>query len=243
MFAVAIFGMATISSIGIMNQGLYNAQSTLEVSMARNEISAQADALRFIHNAYISENRASGAYTQVWEKIVSLASLTYGDSNLSSFLNEYTENDYCSDIYTNNAVQPQSFTINLRRLDNATVTSAVNSSTLQNIIISSSLHSSGSLSPTSTYPRLIYSGSTDSTLSDTVADLTTTSRSSEFDHTSISRAEGVWVTAVASNIFTGSLGGHQPQFYDFYIRTCWDSPKSTASNKISTIIRLYNPKY
>ena len=57
MFAVAIFSMVAISAVAVMNSGMSNAQGTLESTMARNEIDAQAEALRFIQSSYVAERR------------------------------------------------------------------------------------------------------------------------------------------------------------------------------------------
>ncbi|MBR6122778.1 hypothetical protein IKQ19_04135, partial [Candidatus Saccharibacteria bacterium] len=61
MFAVAIFGMAAIGTISLMNKGLASTQNTLETTMARQEIDAQAEALRFLHSAYLSEPKKADA--------------------------------------------------------------------------------------------------------------------------------------------------------------------------------------
>ncbi|MCQ2568836.1 MAG: hypothetical protein MJ155_00935, partial [Candidatus Saccharibacteria bacterium] len=51
-FAFMVFATVSVASIGIMNSGLNQAQRSLEVTMARNEIDAQAEAIRFIHNNF-----------------------------------------------------------------------------------------------------------------------------------------------------------------------------------------------
>ena len=59
MLSIAIFSLVAIITINMMNDGLNTAQRTLETEMARNEIDAQAEALRFIHNNYVSERQKS----------------------------------------------------------------------------------------------------------------------------------------------------------------------------------------
>ena len=54
MFAVGIFGLAAVGAISLMNRGLATAQNTLEITMARQEIDGQAEILRFLHSAYMS---------------------------------------------------------------------------------------------------------------------------------------------------------------------------------------------
>ena len=72
MFAVGIFGLVSISAISLMNRGLQNAQNALEITMARQEIDTQAEALRFLHEAYIIEKATDDErYTKAWEEIIS----------------------------------------------------------------------------------------------------------------------------------------------------------------------------
>ena len=46
MFAIAIFGLVAILSISSMNRGVVTAETTLEATTARDELNAQAEALR-----------------------------------------------------------------------------------------------------------------------------------------------------------------------------------------------------
>ena len=55
MFAIAIFSLVAVISIAMMNAGVADAERALELVTARNELNAQAEALRFIHSSYISE--------------------------------------------------------------------------------------------------------------------------------------------------------------------------------------------
>lgn len=73
MFAVAVFAMVAVGSLMIMNQGVSTAQRSLEVTLVRQQIQAQAEAIRFIHDAYItSYQQGGGALTGVaaeWPKM------------------------------------------------------------------------------------------------------------------------------------------------------------------------------
>ena len=53
--ALTIFSLVTVITITMMNLGIANAENALEVTTARNELNAQAEALRFIHSSYISK--------------------------------------------------------------------------------------------------------------------------------------------------------------------------------------------
>jgi Tfp pilus assembly protein PilV len=54
MFAVTVFSVVSVGGLAIMNQGTVAAQRSLEISLVRNEIDAQAEALRFLNAAYIA---------------------------------------------------------------------------------------------------------------------------------------------------------------------------------------------
>jgi len=50
-------------------------------------------------------------------------------------------------------------------------------------------------------------------------------------------AEGLWIQAVGSkNPVSGA-----PDFYDFHIRACWQTPGQSAPVTLGTIVRLYVP--
>lgn len=59
-FAFAIFAMVAIGSITVMNQGTASAQRSLEITLVRQQIDAQAEAIRYIHQAYVA-NYQTGA--------------------------------------------------------------------------------------------------------------------------------------------------------------------------------------
>jgi type II secretory pathway pseudopilin PulG len=57
MFAVTVFSLVIVGSLTIMNQGTAAAQRSLEVTLARQQIDAQADTLRFMHDSYVAQYR------------------------------------------------------------------------------------------------------------------------------------------------------------------------------------------
>ncbi len=62
--AVSIFAMLMVSSLALMNAGLSRSQATMQLTMARNTIDAQAEALRFMNGAFISQHpRPVGGFT------------------------------------------------------------------------------------------------------------------------------------------------------------------------------------
>lgn len=68
-FAFIIFSMVAIGSLAIMNQGIATGERALEVDLVRNEVNAQAEALRFIHEARVASPTSSSAAT--WSRLVS----------------------------------------------------------------------------------------------------------------------------------------------------------------------------
>lgn len=85
MFAIAVFSLVAVITISMMNLGTANAEGSLELTTARHELNAQAEALRFIHSAYTAElalpecssltddqidkGEKCQQYNQVWKKI------------------------------------------------------------------------------------------------------------------------------------------------------------------------------
>jgi Tfp pilus assembly protein FimT len=61
MFAFAIFALVAVSSLTIMNQGISTAQRSLEITLVRAQMDAQAEAIRYIHQAYVSSYQRNGA--------------------------------------------------------------------------------------------------------------------------------------------------------------------------------------
>jgi len=61
LFAVTIFAMVAVGSIAIMNQGTATAERSLEITLVRQQIDAQAEAIRYIHQAYVAAFQHNGA--------------------------------------------------------------------------------------------------------------------------------------------------------------------------------------
>ena len=54
MFAFAIFALVAVGSLTVMNQGISTAQRSLEITLVRAQMDAQAEAIRYIHQAYVT---------------------------------------------------------------------------------------------------------------------------------------------------------------------------------------------
>lgn len=249
MFAIAIFAAVAIISIAMMNLGVANAERSLELSTARNELNAQAEALRFIHSSYTAEltlpecrNVANGERCQqfqdLWEtQIVGHAKNPYdpNDPNNTSNYSIPSPLDACDTVYQDNnklLSENGAFVINTRQI------SQTNNATSQadGIYISAASAATRDLfQPASLNARIIYirnnAGETyneDSDNSSVAGALST----DPLLYRTIGQIEGIWVVAVkdADN-----------RFYDFYIQACWYAPGNNAPTSLDTIIRLYNP--
>lgn len=53
-----------------MNQGTALAQRSLEIGLVRQQIDAQADALRYLGRAYVADYGKNGFATHMWERVV-----------------------------------------------------------------------------------------------------------------------------------------------------------------------------
>jgi type II secretory pathway pseudopilin PulG len=54
LFAVTVFSLVVVLAISIMNQGTASARRTFEIAQVREEIDAQAETLRFLHESYVN---------------------------------------------------------------------------------------------------------------------------------------------------------------------------------------------
>lgn len=71
LISVTIFSLVAVSGISIMNQGTATAQRSLEITLVRQELDAQAESLRFMNAAFLNEYNKNqtlytGAAAQAW---------------------------------------------------------------------------------------------------------------------------------------------------------------------------------
>jgi len=87
LFAFAVFAMVVVGSLTIMNQGTATAQRALEVTLVRQQIDAQAEAIRYIHQSYVAAYQQGVVPTGTAEEWVKMTSKTTGKgaSQASSF--------------------------------------------------------------------------------------------------------------------------------------------------------------
>lgn len=244
MFAVGFFALIAIIAIAVMNLGVSNAERDLELVTARNELNAQAEALRFIHSSYISEktlptigeitspDEKHQQYDKLWEAIVSNA-VSPTDAQSSGMLN-FSESPSCDRFYdTSGGLSPlqkvKAFVLNTRRL-------AVGNGDVSATYIS--INRSPALSridfkPTDLSARIIYGNGAGASDDGQFTDVSNNAAYRYFDQ--VRQVEGIWVFAVTD-------GNASPTYYDFYIQSCWFGPRALRPTMLDTVIRLYNPE-
>lgn len=134
MFGVAIFGLVAASSIALMNNSLGSSEVALEATMARNEMDAQAEAIRYIHSSYASTN--SQSYQAVWEK---MTDNPISRQDLDEVISDDNTTD-CEAYYS--SIATKAFAINTAAIknDSSTVITDLHSADTYPIVNSSSAH-------------------------------------------------------------------------------------------------------
>lgn len=67
MMSVTIFSLVAVGAIAIMNSGVAMAQRSVEITLARQQIDAQAEMLRYVHDKAVEGS--SSAYRTLWNDI------------------------------------------------------------------------------------------------------------------------------------------------------------------------------
>ena len=214
--AIGIFSMVAVAIVAVVSSGSSGAQSTLENTVAREEIDAQAEALRFIQATALTELGDKGTDSELWQKIASHA-VAAKEDNIT-----YNVNDCSADIYGNDNFlsEQKAFIINTRKLSSGSV---------DEIIVP---YDKDKFKPASTYPRIIYSDDNDNSLM------------GQDTGSNIKSVEGIYIVAVKNKetkIVDAGEVKNKSAYYDFYIRTCWYGAGSNTPTTISTVTRLYNP--
>lgn len=219
--AVGIFSMVAISIVSVINGSTSSAQTALEATLTREEIDAQAEALRFIHASANTED-GEGPYHNIWTQITTLA-LANDDNSIKDY-----PPSTCDTLYNvdDTAISGNAFVVDTHML------SSINASTdLSTVADNAIKQKSGSdlFQQAATYPHLVYTDS-DSNLVE------------EGTGSNLNSVDGIYVLAVkdkGTNIV--GKGDNIPAYYDFYIRTCWYGAGERKASTISTVIRLNNP--
>lgn len=212
MFAMAVFCFVAVLAISSMNLGLGKAEGTLELTTVRNEINAQAEAIRFVAQAKNSGD--TGSLKNLWEKITGNAVVSD-----SSDILKFSQIDKCDDVYNNDNTalkKAKAFVLNIRNLQTDDMNKTYISVNHGNFFKAAPISS-----------RIVYNNGPMGVGNSTDIGLNTDSA----QHTTVSSVEGMWDLAVKDR--SGA-------YYDFYIQACWYPPNSKSPTKLDTVIRIYN---
>lgn len=267
MLSISIFAMVSLLTINMMNDGINTAQRTLEAEMARNEIDGQAEALRYIHNNYVSErNMDNSQFRAAWKKIVD--EFTMPPSGLDDISDPETGTTVSFDINGMNSCEDaygtgrhlnkyKAFVVNPRLLVPNSFDTINDKSSYYNkeikymgfsyddikdkMLISYNNKeggvSDGSLfSAPSLYPRIIYKTLGNSESGENIEDRALSENGKIYNEAAA--IEGLWINVSGNN----QNNVKNSDYYDFYIRTCWQSAGTHVPSTITTVVRLYNPE-
>lgn len=110
LFAVAVFAMVAVGSMTIMNQATGVAQRSLEITLVREQIDAQAEAIRFAHKSYVADYQAGKTPTGTAAEWVEMTSTTAGKGASTASAFGQTNGDQC----LNEAPGERPFILNAR---------------------------------------------------------------------------------------------------------------------------------
>jgi prepilin-type N-terminal cleavage/methylation domain-containing protein len=190
LIAVTVFAMVAVGAMSIMNQGTGTAQRSLEITQVRQQIDAQAEALRFVHQSYVAQFQRGAAPTgkaALWTEIMQNEKATASNFGV--------QNGQCP--LGNGQGVPNAFALNARKVEMAPQPTG-------------DLPNGGSFPP---FAQVAYR-----------------------DDSSVEAVYGLWIEAVRGESTEG------PDYVDFHIRACWDSPGSDVPVTLGTIVRLYEPR-
>ena len=229
--------MIAIAVVSVMSGGTSSAQTALETTLAREEIDAQAEALRFIQASYISDKgNANSRFVNLWQEItkkaINLNDISEQDINK---IIKFTPST-CSELYqkndadfNGNIFDQKAFIINTHKLGSFTADD------VDSVYVSSNAEDGNKLfEETKTYPRLVFEDPNKAS-----------SNLAEDEKDTLYGVNGIYVIAVKDSDTTVVVNENGNKatsaFYDFYIRTCWYGSGADEVSTISTVIRLYDP--
>lgn len=268
MFAIAVFSLVAVITISMMNLGTANAEGSLELTTARHELNAQAEALRFVHSAYTAElalptcsapilqkGEKCQQYKALWEEItVGHARTSMPDDNAQKAIIDISDTLANSDPSVGNykeigcqrAYEPGVFGGN--SLLTANKAFVLN---IRDLNISPNGDNNDLEAPT----RAIISATNSPSSKFAAAPFSARIIYSRKDHPNETTGDDYAAHDVdrqynqvskVEGIWVVAIAGDaidpaNPPFYDFYIQTCWNAPNSLTPTILDTVIRLYNP--
>ncbi|MDO4889208.1 MAG: hypothetical protein Q4A25_00735 [Candidatus Saccharibacteria bacterium] len=227
-----MFSLVATISLAVMHAGISGAEASIELTLARVEIDAQSEAMRFIQESYSNDR----AYPNLWRAITNTAlNEDYGK------IPELSRNN-CSKLYDDFSVDPtivdfNAFVLNSRQINDGV--DPVRDDYYGNTFISTKEPGqTDKFSESSLSPRIIYT--TKSSVSED-EETTDDNLMSDESYIYIYRAEGIYDFLVKDT--KESEPNKKLSHYDFYVYTCWLPPGAEHPTTIGTVTRLYNPEY
>lgn len=216
-FAITIFSMVGVGGLTVMQKGAAIAQQSLEVSLVREQMDSQADALRYAHDAYVANFGNPDALSEkVWSDITAKA-----DKSAHPF-SDMSDGKKCV-LPPPTSGEGAPFALDIRKLDgnegNALLAFPTIPATMAVPVSDVSGVGSRDDFTTTTFAQMRYQLSDGTRLATAVS-------------------QGLWIQAVHEARVTGSA---VPGYYDFHIRACWLSPGQSIPVTLGTIVRLYDP--
>jgi len=251
MISMAVFSMVAVISVTLMNNGLNTAQRSLEITMARLAIDAQADTLDFIRSGAISENGKtsnSEDYTYQWNKILDKAK--FATEVNTDVLDLHDGETSCGGAISRvkSTFGDSLFALNPRGVipvpnDGSKLLYATKHSggsivehmdkdsfLVENVLVNVNGVTRGMIGDGGLYPRIIYApyyGTKEDKLTS----------DAYYTYRKVDQVQNIWMVAIKE----GS-DDRKSKYYDFYIQTCWESPGMSTFVTLSTIKRIYNPE-
>jgi len=85
LFAITVFSIIAVAGLSLMNQGTATVQRALEISHVRNQIDAQADGLRYIHDSYVNSlSTGAAGGDHLWMELTKATRLSANASGFDS---------------------------------------------------------------------------------------------------------------------------------------------------------------
>ena len=222
-FSFMVFSTVSVAAIGIMNSGLNQAQHSLEITMARNGIDAQAEALRFLQNNFSAEREWADSkkqFTDIWNNITAVKGVAANAIPGGGDIND-PKYETCNDVYDDQVYvdKTPAFILNTRLIQPKTVVSSAKYAELmKKIVISANEDSLADPSkkkivrPATIYPRLTYTVLMfNEELNDGNEHIRDTNDDDSLAETRLYRevysAEGIWIITVNGDK-SANIGSH-----------------------------------
>lgn len=238
MFAIAIFGLVAILSIASMNRGVITAETTLETTTAREELNAQAEALRFMHISL--DAGGMDLWNELTRGAISAdAAQKSGLTNLAEYIVTPDANGLvgCDKIYESTDGPEgkvpleyiNAFVINTRKFNVSVANQAYFGYNDGN--------NSDKFQASPLGARILWTTDDTENGSNVLSDTGITLG----DYSEIEKVEGIWAFAVKSSE-SSQADSSKPLYYDFYVEACWYGSGAKTPTVLDTVIRLNNPR-